>query len=492
MRDGARAWAAAAIASLTLLPLAAHAAPAMPVVLTPDDGALLSSSTIEITGTVDGSTTVVQVLEASSVIASTGVSGGHFIAEVALPDGPHTLAVRPRDANGIAGPDAALTVTIDTVAPAAPVITAPLNGDLLAHSPIVIEGTAEPGATVSVRDAATGSRFDGIANPSGVFSISAALGDGPRSVTATATDPAGNQGTPSAARSFTIDTRAPAPPTVTQPPAGARRNVASIIVAGIAEPNATITIEEGTLLTTVTVAGDSTWSTTLTFGEGDHTLTLRSRDLAGHVSALVTRSFAVDLTSPDPPVILNPLQGSVVGPANVLVRGRSEPESSIAIQRGGVQIATATTDLSGNWETVIQAPAGTNEIRARARDVAGNLGAFSSIRSFVVDGTAPELTITTATGQIVLPGQPVRIEGTASDEFGVDRIDLGFYNLLGRGVGSIRAICPQCPTGKFVQWRADPPPDLIGRFVVKVYAVDRVGNRSFEQELTITIIGVPV
>lgn len=163
----------------------------------------------------------------------------------------------------------------------------------------------------------------------------------------------------------------------------------------------------------------------------------------------------------------------------------------ITVQRGGVQIATATADLAGNWQATIQAPAGTNEIRARARDVAGNIGAFSSLRTFVVDATAPELSITTTSGSLVLPGQTPRIEGIATDEFGVDRIDLGYYDILGRGVASFRAICDRCPTGTSVRWRNDASPKL-GRFVVKVYAVDRVGNRSPEQELVITIIGIPV
>jgi hypothetical protein len=493
MRDRARApIGVAVLASLTLLPaLVARAAPAMPHVVSPDDGALVASSAVEISGTVDGSTVVVQILESATVLAETGVAGGGFVVEVPLADGPHILLVRPRDANSIAGPDAAVSVTVDTVAPAAPVIVAPAAGDALAHVPITIEGNAEPFGSVAVRDDATGSRFDALADASGNWSVEAALGDGPRTMRATTTDAAGNTGTASAPRSFTIDTRPPSPPTITQPPANARRNVATINVAGIAEPGATVRVDEGTLLSTTPVYGDATWQTSLTFTEGDHTITVSQSDAAGHVSSQVTRRFTIDLTAPVPPVILTPLQAAVVGPANVVVTGRAEPLSAITVQRGGVQIATALTATDGNWFAVIQAPAGDNEIRARARDLAGNTGAFSPLRTFTVDATPPELTITSASGQIVLPWQTPRIEGTAVDGFAVDRIDLGFYDVLGRGVASYRAICPQCPVGDEVTWRNDRSPD-IGRFVVKVYAVDHVGNRSPEQEVVITIVRPPL
>lgn len=491
MRERSRRHAVAVLASLTLLAAsAAQAAPAMPRVSSPADGALLASSTVEIVGTADGSTRTIQILEGATILAATGVAGGNFLAEVTLPDGPHTLAIRPLDANDVAGTDATLTIRIDTTAPAAPVIVTPLEGDLLAHTPIVIEGNAEPAARVSVEELGTGSRFNAVADPSGNWSVEAQLGDGARRLRATATDAAGNLGSPSTERRFTIDTRPPPSPTVTQPPEGARRNVATINVAGIGEPGATITIDEGVQLATTTALGDATWSKLLTFSEGTHQLTVRARDAAGHVSGPVTRRFTIDLTPPPAPEILLPLQHAVVGPANVLVTGRAEPLSAVALHRGGVHIVEVRADDRGNWEAVVQAPAGSNELRARARDVAGNTGAFSPYRLFTVDATPPELTILTESGQTILPGQSPRIVGTAKDTFGVERIDLGFYDLLGRGVGSYRAICAQCPVGTDVQWRNERSP-AVGRFVIKVYAVDRVGNRSIEQELVMTVIGVP-
>ena len=78
---------------------------------------------------------------------------------------------------------------------------------------LTLTGTAEANATVKVFDGATllGSAT---ANGSGAWSYTtAALANGSHSLTATATDAAGNTGAASAALSVTIDTAAPAAPT---------------------------------------------------------------------------------------------------------------------------------------------------------------------------------------------------------------------------------------------------------------------------------------
>ena len=79
---------------------------------------------------------------------------------------------------------------------------------------LTLSGTAEANATVKVFDGATllGSVA---ANASGAWSYTtAALANGSHSLTATATDAAGNTGAASGALSVTIDTVAPAAPTI--------------------------------------------------------------------------------------------------------------------------------------------------------------------------------------------------------------------------------------------------------------------------------------
>ena len=75
---------------------------------------------------------------------------------------------------------------------------------------LTLTGTAEANSTVKVYDGAT-LLGTATANGSGAWSYTtAALADGAHSLTATATDAAGNTGAASSALSVTVDTTAPA------------------------------------------------------------------------------------------------------------------------------------------------------------------------------------------------------------------------------------------------------------------------------------------
>ena len=110
-------------------------------------------------------------------------------------------------------------VTIDTTAPVAPSIASfstdsgTVGDGITNDNTLTLTGTAEANATVKVFDGATllGSA---VANGSGAWSYTtAALANGAHSLTATATDAAGNTGVASAALAVTIDTTAPVAPT---------------------------------------------------------------------------------------------------------------------------------------------------------------------------------------------------------------------------------------------------------------------------------------
>ena len=111
-------------------------------------------------------------------------------------------------------------MTIDTAAPVAPSIASfstdsgTVGDGITNDNTLTLTGTAEANSTVKVFDGATllGSV---VANGSGAWTYTtAALANGAHSLTATASDAAGNTGAASAALSVTIDTTAPVAPSI--------------------------------------------------------------------------------------------------------------------------------------------------------------------------------------------------------------------------------------------------------------------------------------
>nr|CUV64113.1 exported protein of unknown function [Ralstonia solanacearum] len=100
------------------------------------------------------------------------------------------------------------------------------------------------------------------------------LADGNHSLTATATDPAGNVGTASSAFTLTVDTAAPAAPVISTVTdnvapvtgaitAGGSTNDAMPVLTGTAEANSTVSILDGTtLLGTTTADASGNWTFT--------------------------------------------------------------------------------------------------------------------------------------------------------------------------------------------------------------------------------------
>ncbi|WP_336984806.1 Ig-like domain-containing protein, partial [Acinetobacter modestus] len=169
------------------------------------DDVLSNDATPALTGTVnDPTATIVVNVDGVNYPATNNGNGTWSLADNSLPnlaDGPHTITVTATDAAGNVGTDTAV-LTIDTTAPNAPVLD-PIN----ATDPIT--GTAEPGSTVTVTfpdgstaqaatDPVTGAWT--VPNPGGLTN-----GD---TVTATATDPAGNTSAP-ASGTVSSDVTAP-------------------------------------------------------------------------------------------------------------------------------------------------------------------------------------------------------------------------------------------------------------------------------------------
>ena len=176
---------------------------------------------------------------------------------------------------------------------------------------LTLTGTAEANATVKVFDGATllGSA---VANGSGAWSYTtAALANGAHSLTATATDAAGNTGVASAALSVTIDTTAPVAPSITSfsPDTGVVgdgiTDPAILTLTGTAVANSTVNVYDGTtLLGTATANASGAWSfATVPLPDGLHSFTATDTVSGVTSAASVAMSVTVDTVAPVAPTI---------------------------------------------------------------------------------------------------------------------------------------------------------------------------------------------
>ena len=304
---------------------------------------------------------------------------------------------------------APLSITIDTQAPAAPAIASfstdsGTAGDRITNdNTLTLTGTAAANSTVKVFDGATllGSV---VANSSGAWSYTtAALPNGTHSLTATATDVAGNTGAASTALSVTIDTTAPSTPTIASfsPDTGTvgdGSTTANVLtLTGTAEANATVKVFDGATLLGSAVANSSgAWTyTTATLANATHSFTATATDVAGNTGA-ASAALAVTVTAPlgAPTITSFSPDTGVVGdgitdPAILTLTGTAVANSTVNVYDGTTLLGTATANASGAWSFVIAAlPDGLHRFTA-TDTMSGVTSAASAVMSVTVDTVAP-------------------------------------------------------------------------------------------------------
>ncbi|MFX2221996.1 Ig-like domain-containing protein, partial [Acinetobacter baumannii] len=250
------------------------------------DDVLTNDSTPALTGTVnDPTATVVVNVDGTDYPAVNNGDGTWTLADNTLPtlaDGPHTITVTATDAAGNVGNDTAV-VTIDTVAPNAPVLD-PIN----ATDPV--SGQAEPGSTVTVTYP-DGTTATVVAGTDGSWSVPnpGNLVDGD-TVTATATDPAGNTSLPGTG-TVSADITAP----VVALDDVLTNDSTPALTGTVNDPTATVVVNVDGVDYPAVNNGDGTWTladnTLPTLADGPHTITVTATDAAGNVgndTAVVT------------------------------------------------------------------------------------------------------------------------------------------------------------------------------------------------------------
>ncbi|HCF5955840.1 TPA: BapA prefix-like domain-containing protein [Pseudomonas aeruginosa] len=410
-------------------------APATPVV-NPSNGTTLS-------GTAEPGATVTLTDGNGNPIGQVTADGSgnwSFTPSTPLANGTVVNATAT-DASGNTSPGS--SVTVDSVAPATPVVN-PSNGTTLS-------GTAEPGATVTLTDGNGNPIGQVTADGSGNWSFtpSTPLADG-TVVNATATDPAGNT---SGQGSTTVDGVAPATPTVNL------SNGSSL--SGTAEPGSTVILTDGNgnPIAEVTADGSGNWTYTPSTPIANGTVVnVVAQDAAGNSSP--GASVTVDSQAPAAPV-LNPSNGTTLS-------GTAEPGATVTLTDGnGNPIGQVTADGSGNWSFTPGTPlANGTVVNATASDPTGNTSAPAST---TVDSVAPA-------APVVNPSNGAEISGSAEPGATVTLTD-GSGNPIG-----------QVTADGSGNWSFTPSTPLADGTVVNATATDPAGNTSGQGSTTVDAI----
>jgi hypothetical protein len=209
-----------------------------------------------------------------------------------LTNGSHTFEVRATDAAGNTDlTPAGRTWTVDTVAPAAPVIESPPDGSLNTTGTVTVSGTAEPTSTVELFEGAT-SKGTTAADAAGNWSKTLTLvAEGSHTYTAKAGDAAGNTSAASNARTVTVDTTAPET-TIDSGPSGTIASTSATFTFSASEGGSTFECK----LDGGAFAACTSPQSYNGLAEGAHTFQVRATDPAGHADATpASRTWTVSL-----------------------------------------------------------------------------------------------------------------------------------------------------------------------------------------------------
>ncbi|RLT88907.1 MAG: hemagglutinin [Ketobacter sp. GenoA1] len=488
------------------------AAPAAPSVsaITDDTGTasdgITSDNQLVITGTAEANASVEVFIDAGSIGTTTADGSGNWSFDhtgTTLSDGSYAITAAATDASGnTSAASSALNITVDTAAPVAPAVTTitddtgTASDGITSDNQLIITGTAEANASVEVFIDA-GSIGTTTADGSGNWSFDhtgTTLADGSYAITAAATDASGNTSAASSALNITVDTAAPAAPSVsaiTDDTGTASDGITSdnqLVITGTAEANASVEvfIDAGSIGTT-TADGSGNWSydhTGTTLADGSYAITAAATDASGNTSAASSAlNITVDTAAPSAPTVAaitddtGTASDGITSDNQLIITGTAEANASVEVFIDAGSIGTTTADGSGNWSfdhTGTTLADGSYAITAAATDASGNTSAASSALNITVDTAAPVApavtTITDDTGtasdgitsdnQLIITGTA---EANASVEVFIDAGSIGTTTADGSG-----------------NWSFDHTSTTLadGSYAITAAATDASGNTS--------------
>ncbi|HBD4329569.1 TPA: cell surface protein [Enterococcus faecalis] len=353
-----------------------------------------SGSGYEITGTADPNTTI-EVRDPSGAVIGTGTSDANGDFTVTLPTGTtnpgDTLTVIGKDNAGNESQPTEVLVPADATV-TAPTVTGVTGNSVAGYQ---VTGTADPNATIEIRDADGNVIATGTADGTGSFAVNLPAGtaNANETLTALAKDPAGNTSTPT-----TFQTPADevvAPPSVDKVTGNTTQGYQ---VTGTAELGTTIEVRatDGTVLGTATTGPTGQYTVTLASGKATakQTVNVVAKNDTGLESQPTTAMTPADVTTPT--------IGDITGDSTTgyEITGTADPNTTIEVRNpDGTIIGTTTTDDQGNF--TVDLPAGAanpgDTLTVVGKDGDGNESQPTEV-TVPEDATVAAPTVMTVTG----------------------------------------------------------------------------------------------
>lgn len=421
--------------------------PPTSLVVSPADNTYLTSGgAITVSGTAEDNLTGVSLVEVSAdgTTWAEAVGAEAWTFEWTIPDAEGTYTIQSRahdEAGNQETPAQGNRVYVDRTPPTS-VITTPPDGGCAGGDAFVIAGTAEDSlagvATVeiSVDDGATWLSAEGTTE----WTYSWNTPDsGTYQLLSRATDNAGNQETPSAGITVTIDNIVPVS-TITDPLEPILISGATYTIQGTATDEGCglelveVSVDDGDTWSVAT--GTETWSYVWTLpDEGIYVLLSRATDLATNQETPITPGIAVRVDNVAPTSTIARPKPDERYSSSILVSGSAQDNMA------GVERVELSTDGGATWVAAIGTTTWSYEltaedegqltIQARATDVVGNVETPTAEVTVAVDLTAPVILLggfwdSYLTGS----GGPLTILAFSLDE------DLDYIELYYLGVGT--------------------------------------------------------
>ena len=406
------------------------------------NGGLTDDTTLLLTGTALASATVSIYKNGVFLVntpADTNGAWSYTTTAPQTPTGATYVFSATQTSSGTSGPSSNYAVTVDTAAPAAPVITAVTdnvgtiqgtvaNNGQTDDTVLVLTGTAEANSTVTIFNGVT-QLGTATTDAGGAWTFTTGtLTDATYNFNAKATDVAGNQGAATANYVVTVDTVAPTNTTTLNTTftdsAGTSNtdrittdNTITLSGTASAGTRAGVNLYDGATFLGFFADAGGGWGnyTTAALADGVHTFTARVVDTAGNEGPVspTTTAITIDRVANVPvitsivdnagPITGNIASGGSTDDTTLVITGTAEPNSSVRVRQLNTTLATVTADANGDWTYTTTAAqtqvSGTAyPFHARQTDVAGNVSLESPDYLVTVvtpvDTVGPTVTVT--------------------------------------------------------------------------------------------------